>query len=140
VSGLHIAEPDCESPTGFCRPGFQIADVFGCWRAAGGTSRGVSKGDGACSPASERCPRSTDPAAPQHVGVGRVTDCDDPDGKGHEISRSLTPIGRGQPDASIPQDLEVAEQSGTLVSQARLDRTWTRRREHDVEPERDRPA
>jgi hypothetical protein len=86
VSILDFAEPDHEKTMVLLAPGTKLVDLFGCWSA----KWRVCHGEVAHSPATEACTGPTNPAAPQHVGAGRVTNCDDPDWKRHQALESGT--------------------------------------------------
>src|ERR1700692_2278646 len=88
----YVADPGHEDTIGRLGLGTKLLHLFGCSLGGRCTSRGVSDGHATRSAATKWCTGPTNPAASQHVGVGRVPDCDDPNGNRHQALASLTPL------------------------------------------------
>jgi hypothetical protein len=92
MSILYVADPGHEDAIRRIGLGTKLLYLVGCWLGDRCTQRGVSDGDATRSAATKGCAGPTNPAASQHVGVGWVTDCDDPNGKRHRVLTSLPSI------------------------------------------------
>jgi hypothetical protein len=82
---LYLANPGHNEAIVLSGLGTKLLQFFSCGLRDGCAYRGVAGEDGTRSTAPKACSRPTNPATPQHVGIRRVTDGDDPNRKRHQL-------------------------------------------------------